>query len=72
MVSGVLILIIVAFIALISFQNATVVIVSLMHCRFETTLTAVIFISVLSGVVVAQLVRQWAQGRIATFRNHED
>ena len=63
MVARILLLAIVGLVALISFQNVTEVSISLLFWRFETTLSAIIFIAVLAGVVVAQLVRQWATGR---------
>jgi uncharacterized integral membrane protein len=68
MIIGVLLLGIIGLLAVFSVQNVTTVSVSLMYWRFEITLPALIFVAVLLGVVVAQLVRQWAPGRNATAR----
>jgi len=63
MISGILLLAIMGLVALISFQNVTAVSISLLHWRVETTLPVVIYAAVLAGIVVAQLVRQWATRR---------
>lgn len=65
MIIGILILVIVGMITVFSVQNVTTISVSLMFWRFETTLPALVFVSVLLGVVVEQLARQWAARRSA-------
>jgi len=63
MAIGILILAIVGMIAAFSIQNVTTVSVSLLYWRFETTLPALVCVAVLLGVIVEQLVRQWAARR---------
>lgn len=63
MIIGILVSFIVGLLALFSMQNATAVSVSLLSWRFETTLPVLIIVAVLLGVLVQQLVRQWASRR---------
>jgi len=63
MITGILILAIIGMVTLFSIQNVTTISVSLLIWRFETTLPALIFISVLLGVIVEQLARKWAARR---------
>ncbi len=51
----VLLLVIVALVTIFSVQNASPVAVSLLFWRFEASLAIVIFLSVLTGIVMAAL-----------------
>jgi uncharacterized integral membrane protein len=55
MIKGALLLLIVAVIAVFSYQNTLSVTVSLLFWRVETSLAVIAFLAVLAGVVVAQL-----------------
>jgi uncharacterized integral membrane protein len=65
MIIGILIIIIVGLTGVFSIQNTTTVSVSFLQWKFETSLTILIFVAVLLGVVVEQLVRQWGARRNA-------
>jgi uncharacterized integral membrane protein len=61
----VLVLIIIAFIAILSVQNAAPVIISFLAWRFEAPFEILVFFAVLSGVLVMQLQR-WGRKRSST------
>ncbi len=71
-VSGVLILLIVAAVALFSLQNGGSVRVSFPFWRFETSFAAVIFFVVLSGELAAQLLPQWVVRQFSRGRKPHD
>ncbi|HXX57646.1 MAG TPA: LapA family protein [Thermodesulfovibrionales bacterium] len=56
MVTIALLLIIVAFVAIFSVQNATPVAITFLFWRFEASLAIVIFLSVLCGVLITVIV----------------
>jgi uncharacterized integral membrane protein len=72
MIIGILILIIVGLMGVFSIQNTTTVSVSFLQWKFETSLTILIFVAVLLGVVVEQLVRQWGARRNAKIDKPQD
>jgi uncharacterized integral membrane protein len=72
MIIGILILTIVGLVAVFSIQNAIAVTVSFLQWRFETSLSLLICIAVMVGVVVEQLVRHWGAGRSAKIKKPED
>jgi len=55
-ISAVLVLIIIAVIAVFSVQNADPVAISFLFWSFEASLAIVIFLSVLSGIVIAAII----------------
>ncbi|MGE5173290.1 MAG: LapA family protein [Betaproteobacteria bacterium] len=63
MLTGVLIVFIVAMVTVLSVQNTVPVIVSFLYWRFETSLSFVIFFTVLFGVLLSQLLRNWMSKR---------
>lgn len=71
MVSGVLILLIVAAVALFSLQNGWSGGVSFLFW-FETSFAAVIFFVILSGVLAAQLLPQWVARQFTGGRKPHD
>lgn len=56
MISIVLVVAIIAVIAVFSVQNADPVAISFLFWKFEASLAIVIFLSVLSGVVIAAII----------------
>lgn len=56
MIIVVLLLIVIAIVTIFSVQNAASVAVSFLFWRFEASLAIVIFLSVLSGILIAWLV----------------
>ncbi len=71
MILGIVILIIVGLMIVFSIQNTTAVSVSVFQWKFDTSLTMLIFIAVLLGVVIDQLVHQWGARRDAKDKKPE-
>lgn len=56
MITIMLILIIIAVVAIFSIQNAVPVAISFFFWKFEASLAIVIFLSVLTGVIIASII----------------